>query len=365
MKKRNYSFALWCGIIALFTTACSENDSPIPPTQPEVTTLGAYVLNAGNWGANNGTIQWFDLGAESIGSDLFKAANGSDIGDPQDLCVYGSKRYIACTTSAKIEVVNGVGKRVTNPILLTNDLGQPVKPRYITAAEGYVYFTAQDGSLSKIDTTSLTVVDKLELGGYPEALTYANGKLYVNQSDYTSDGSGKSVSVVTLSSFEKTKEIEIKLNPYTQIATGEDGNVYVVSNGNYAGTSSIPEENWIYQTVQCINTTTDNVTDLCKGTYIALAGSKMVVLYAEYYLPDTHRIFVRDLVTGKEENLPIELSQFKNPSFLSIHPTTGDIYIGDAPYSSKGDIYIFTESGSFKKKIEAGISPLGLYFVTQ
>ncbi|MGL4851589.1 MAG: YncE family protein [Phocaeicola sp.] len=364
MKKQFYPLAIACAVVTLATSCSSDND-PIVPETPEVTAVGAYVINTGNWNANNGTIQWFDLETESVGGDLFRAANSSDIGDPQSMQVYGSKRYIACTSSAKIEVVDESCK-VIKTLSLTNDQNQPVNPRYLTAAEGFVYFTAQDGSLSKLDTTSLAIVNKLQLGDYPEALTYANGKIYVNQSYYyTMSEGGNTVSVVDAATFTKIKEISIKLNPYTQCVTGEDGNIYVVSNGNYAGDPYKPEAEWVYQTVQRINTTTDAVTELCKGTYIALKGGKMYVLYAEYYLPETHRIFTYDLVTGAEENLPIELSQFQNPTFLTLHPITGDLYIGDAPYSSNGDLYIYNESGAFKKRIETGISPQGMYFVTE
>lgn len=366
MKRNSFSSILCYTLFPLLFTACNKNDTPVDiPTEPTLTAVGAYLVNAGNWNENNGTIQWLDLTTETLGNDLFRTANGIGIGDPEHLCVYGTKRYIACTTSAKIEIVDEKGKRVKDPIQLTNEQGQPINPRYLTATDGYVYFTAQDGTLSRLDTLSLEITERLTLGGYPEALTYANGKLYINQSDYFANGSGKSVSVVSIATFKKEKEIAVKLNPYSQIVTAPDGDVYVVSNGNYAGSAWIPQEEWVYQTVQRINTSTHEVTELCNGTYMAISGEKMVVLYAEYSLPDTHKIFQYDLVTKKEEILPIDLSQFNSPTFVALHPTTGDIYIGDETYGSLGDLYIFTPSGAFKKKIETGISPRNIHFVTQ
>lgn len=56
---------------------------------------------------------------------------------------------------------------------------------YMTAATGNIYFTAYDGTVSQIDTTSLSITQKIEVGGsHPEALTSANGKLYINLSNY-------------------------------------------------------------------------------------------------------------------------------------------------------------------------------------
>ena len=55
-------------------------------------------------------------------------------------------------------------------------------------------------------------------------------------------GAGDKVAVVNASSLTKEKEITVMLNPAYQCLTGADGYVYVVSQGNYAGSDKIPEE---------------------------------------------------------------------------------------------------------------------------
>lgn len=45
-------------------TACNNEDDPNPNPNPNpepTTTYGAYIVNTGNWGANDGSIQWFDM----------------------------------------------------------------------------------------------------------------------------------------------------------------------------------------------------------------------------------------------------------------------------------------------------------------
>ena len=65
--------------------------------------------------------------------------------------------------------------------------------------------------------------------------------------DYSTEvGYDKTVSVVDLSTFTEIKKLDVVLNP-TRIQADEQGNVYVVSMGNYA---DIPN------TVQKINTET-------------------------------------------------------------------------------------------------------------
>ena len=106
--------------------------------------------------------------------------------------------------------------------------------------------------------------------------------------------------MVHVASFTKLKDIEIVLNPYTQCITAEDGYVYFVSNGNYAGKPSLTPEQYVYGTMQRLDPETDQVEQVCHATYIANAGDKMYILYSEYYLPEVARAYVRDLKTGAE-----------------------------------------------------------------
>lgn len=235
MKKYWYKTAMLVMALGVFT-ACSDDDGPKIPEGPIAPVNGAYVINTGNWNENNGTIQWYDRDLKTVSADLFAAANGAGIGDAQDLCVYGTKIYITCSSSAKIEIVDRKDFKRIKTLNLTNESGQPIQPRYMTAATGNIYFTAYDGTVSQIDTTSLSITQKIEVGGsHPEALTSANGKLYINLSNYDMDGTGKYVAVVNLANFTKIKDIEVLLNPYDICTTGEDGKVYFISCGDFGG----------------------------------------------------------------------------------------------------------------------------------
>ena len=191
MKKEWFKLALTvCAVCSL--TACNEDDDfTTPPTVNPIKTSGAYVINTGDYNANNGSIMWYNKTDSTVSADLYLQANGKGIGDVQDLCVYGSKLYVTCSSSAKIVILDRQGKELKS-YALKNEENEPITPRYITCAEGKVFFTAYDGTLSRIDTTSLSIDKVITLGGKPEGLTYANHKLYVCQSDYTGDGSGKS-----------------------------------------------------------------------------------------------------------------------------------------------------------------------------
>lgn len=357
MKKYWYKTAMLVMALGVFT-ACSDDDGPKIPEGPIAPVNGAYVINTGNWNENNGTIQWYDRDLKTVSADLFAAANGVGIGDAQDLCVYGTKIYITCSSSAKIEIVDRKDFKRIKTLNLTNESGQPIQPRYMTAATGNIYFTAYDGTVSQIDTTSLSITQKIEVGGsHPEALTSANGKLYINLSNYDMDGTGKYVAVVNLANFTKIKDIEVLLNPYDICTTGEDGKVYFISCGDFGGNPA--------QTLQCIDPQTDEVTVVCPASKIAMKGNKIYVIYAEYFeAADPKRISVYDMNT-KETKEFAQYSDFSNPGGIVTDPVSGDVIIIDQPHSALNDIYVYGSDGVLKKKLETGYYTTNMRFVTE
>ena len=145
-------------------TSCNNDEPKIDDeTEKPVITTGAYIINTGNWGANDGSIQWYDINKGIVSSDIYAASNGKGIGDLQDLCVYGSKLYAVSSTSSKIEILDKEGKIIKSMPLTTSD-NKPLQPRYATAGDGYVFFTAYDGTVSKLDTLSQEIVSSVNVG---------------------------------------------------------------------------------------------------------------------------------------------------------------------------------------------------------
>ncbi len=375
MKKMWYKPALAALVLGL-CAACSDDDgnTTTPPGEGDggepgvvepgtgTKTAGMYVLNTGNWGGNDATIQYFNLENLSISGDLFGPANGAGLGDlGQDLCLYGSKLYATVSGSSKLEVMDRNCKVIKTLHVTTDDGQTPAEPRYMTACGGNVYFTAYDGTVSRLDTASLEITGKVAVGDHPEALTNANGKLYVNISGY---GTGATVAVVDVASFTKTKDIAVKLNPYTQCFTGDDGYVYTVSNGNYAGSPGMSEDQYVYGTLQRIDPATDTVEDVCRATFAANHGDKMYVLYSEYYLPETKRAFVLDLKTGEETDF-LNLGDFSSPNAIGVNPSTGDVYVADTPYGVNSTVRVYDAQGKLKNTFEAGYSTSKFVFVNE
>ncbi len=354
---KNSLYAL--ALAALTFAACSDDDdNNTPQISPVTPSTSALVLNTGNWGGNDASIMRLDITTHTITGDLYMAANDEALGDlAQDIIKYGSKYYVTVTGSSKLVVLDKDMKIVKTIQFMNGET--PTQPRDMASANGKVYVTAYDGCITRIDTTSLDITGTVEVGDHPEALSYANGKLYANISGY---GAGNTVAVVDEKTFTKKKDITVLLNPYTESVVADDGNVYIVSNGNYAGSPGLAPEDYVYGTVQCIDTKTDEVSEVCRGTFIATYNNKLYVLYSEYYMPDTKKAFVYDIATKQESTLT-DINQFISPAGINIDPTRGDIYVFDSAWGSPATIYgPIKADGTIENKVSAGFATVKMLF---
>lgn len=66
----------------------------------------AYVLNEGNWGANEASLSRINLTTGAITNNVFSATNGRALGDvAQDMVLYGSKAYVTVSFSNTVEII--------------------------------------------------------------------------------------------------------------------------------------------------------------------------------------------------------------------------------------------------------------------
>lgn len=358
MKKKLLSLGIIL-VSALTFTACNDDYDceDVQPSvsnsdadvQPSVSNSDVYVSCAGNWNANDGTVGILDYDlnkrptAPYVFSNAYKSQNEIGIGDAQDLIVFGNKIIVTSTTSSKVEVLNRQGKKELT-IKLHN-----VSPRYLTKDGNFVYFSAYNGKVYKMDpnNTQKPLVDSVEVGDHPEALSVANGKLYTNISGY---GKGSTIAVVDCNSFKKTKTLTVGLNPYSQnIAV--DNDVYFVSMFDHKTAL-----------VQKINAKNDKVTNLFKASSIAYSAKKnaLVCLYATYY-DKNKRFFIHDLATGKETEL--DMTDLKSPQQVNVDHY-GNIYVIDNPsYTAPSEVFYYSPEGKLiQGHIQVGYSAQNVRF---
>ena len=189
-----------------------------------------YVLNEGLWNANNSSLTRYSLADASVEKDCFFAANGKGIGDTaNDICIYGSKMYIAVSGENVIWVTDKEAR-------ILQQIKTEGQPRYLACSGGNVYATYYDGYVARIDTTAMCVDAKVPVGRNPEQLCEHGGRLFVANSGglgYNSElGYDRTVSVVDIATFTEIATIDVALNP-ANILAADNGFIYLVSLGDY------------------------------------------------------------------------------------------------------------------------------------
>lgn len=197
-------------------------------------TAEMYILNEGLFNLNNSTLARYSFQTGTCSYDYFRALNHRGLGDTaNDMDIYGSKLYIVVNVSSTVEVVDLQTGLSIKQIPMLTDNGSSRQPRAIAFEEGKAYVCSYDGTVVRIDTTSLEIDGITEVGRNPEDLCVQDGKLYVSNSgglDWAGIGVDRTVSVVDLSTFTESKKIEVGPNP-GKILAGPDHSVWVATQG--------------------------------------------------------------------------------------------------------------------------------------
>ncbi|MDD2594210.1 MAG: hypothetical protein PHD11_00120 [Bacteroidales bacterium] len=352
MKKRILLFVVFACFIVV---SCDKK--PVPePDIPEVT-VGAFVLNNGNFGSNDASLTFYNPDTKTPTYGVFQSLNGKKLGDTaQDMFIYGSKIYIAVFNSGVIFVTDRSGK------LIGEIKAEKRSPRYFTAYNGNLYVTYYEGYLGKIDTTSLSLMSTVKVGDNPENVEVANGKLYVaNSGGMNYPNYGKTVSVVNPSTMSVIKTLDVVDNP-TYLAADSKGDVYLISIGNY---------NDVPSALQKIDTQSDVVATISnvQANWMSMgANDKLYIIssqydanwntVSEYYVYDA----ISESVIGK---FITDGTAVEKAYSISADPVSGNVYIGTSDYKSNGDMYVFSAAGVKIDKFDTGgLNPIGVYFVT-
>jgi len=339
--------AMWGMVIALSFSSCEKEDDK-QEIIPEEAKDYIYVLNNGLYGQDNASLTMYNVETGLATEDYFEAQNGRKLGDTgQDILVYGSKMYIAMQKESTVEVTDLNAKSI-------KQIKTDGEPRYFTSYGGKIYVTYFNGYVARIDTTSLAVETKVNVGRNPEQLSVANGKIYVANSggmDYPDYD--KTVSVIDIASFTETQKLDVAVNPQ-YIAVDRQENVYVVSTGNYA---DVPV------TLQKIDSKTNVVSVLdVKGSYITILGDTLYMIHADYDENWNQKInyYSYDVVNNRiiSENFVGNTAFSADPYQISSDKASGEIYITTSDYVNTGDVYVFDKDGKFLYSFEAGLNPV-------
>lgn len=368
-------------ITAIATTLPSCRDeiyistsTSVPADEGRITGVdGFYLINEGNMGSNRASIDYMDETTGTYTRNIYAERNPSvvkELGDVgNDITIYGSRLYAVINCSHKVEVMHSRDARRIGQIDIPNC-------RYVIGHGSYIYISsyvspvqldpkAPRGAVFKIDTLSLKITDRIDVGYQPEEMAVSNGKLYVaNSGGYRVPDYDRTVTVIDLENFVAIKEIDVAINLH-RVRTDRNGMVYVSSRGNLA---DIPSRLYV------IDPKLDRVTHEidCPVSDMWIHGDSLysfaaikneitgstAISYAMVNL-QTGAVTDNSLIKDGTER------EIKMPYGIAVHPVTKEFYITDARnYVSSGRIHCYSPEGVRRWTQTTGDIPARITFLT-
>ena len=373
MKKYLLSLAVLMMGAALFT-ACDKDDAP--SIKDVDTSNGLFIVGSGNQRANiDGNVSYIDYTHGWSVQNIFQQANGKSVGKTANYILdYGTRVYVIVDAEATIWVCNKNTMKVEKQISTTDLLGEVDgrSPRAALGQDGKVYFTCYgdswnggNGIVAAIDTIDFELQTTYTVGSYPDGLTFANGSIYVANSDY-GNCTNPSISKINLatSEVEEIKD-EAITNPMQMLTVGND--VYSMDYGTY--------DEYYNQTGSGVRkiTPSGEVSIVADGTSMCTDGQKIYSAQALFgNSGDDITYWIYDPATDtKTQWHPVDVFY---PGVIAVDPVTGNIFIvsyqenpdtGYPAYALPSYTNQYDAAGNFIRKYEnTATGPISVVFNT-
>lgn len=357
MKKNLF----WFLAASILLPACDLSDDEVEREKPvDYGTKAIYMLCEGLMNQNNSTLASYEFTSKTFADDAFASVNKRGLGDTaNEAIVHGGKIYVAVTGSSQVEILDKYSTQSLKQIPFFNDT-KARQPRRLVGHKNKVYVCAFDGSVTRIDTTTLVAEALVSAGNVADGICVSGNELFVSLCGDWSVGYDSRVSVIDLTSFEQTRFIEVGINP-TQIKTDASGDVYLISNGDYYQTAPS------FQRIDAGTHTVTHTFDLPSSGF-TISGELAYMIHYDY-ITKKSAIRVFDVKQEKllSENFITDDTVIETPYGIQVNPANGDVYVTDVHhYVTQGDLVCFSPEGEKRFVLEqVGNNPNTTLFVSK
>ncbi len=363
--RKNFFKVICMAMAVLSFTACNE-DTENRGWMDTYVTDGAWVVCTGNQSkAIDGGLTYYDYSNGQVVDNVFSQVNGRSLGlTANDGMVYGNKIYVVVDKENSIEVLDRSTMKSITRISTTDLLGakEGASPRHIIAGHEGIYFTTYGGYVAQVDTVNFKLVNKWQVGSYPEGLAGYMDYIYVANSDY-GKGNG-TISIIDLANNKVTTEtIEGIENPQ-QIDITPTGSVYVLDWGHYTS-------DWSKQEGAGLKLiSAKKVVSTIPATLADFVDGKFYIINAPYGVAEKS-YSVYDISTAT--STPFAKIKVDDPCAIKVDPIRNYIYVlsrkmgeyGYADYAAPGYGKVYTTKGDSINYITTGVGPTTVFFNTR
>lgn len=329
------------GLLSVFLVSCSK-DKPFTPEEQLDPISGVYVLNQGDFQANNASLSYIDFLTNKVTVDIYGPANSSDPNKPlalgalgSDMGIYGSLLYVVVNESNKIEILNASTAKIVKTITID-------QPRYIAFHSGKAFITSYTNKVFVLDTISKAITTEIPVGKTPEQIVASGNRLYVANAGWADAITGgeydNTVSVIDPVLLKEESKIVVADNIDRIFADGK-GKVYANS------ADILNPIDWSVLTpsrLYRIDTKTNKVDKEYEfGAFFMVSnGSDKAYLVSNNYKAGETTFLEMGLGTEsiKESTVFNEL-ELSNVYGFAIDSENGDLWLSDTDYSNPGKVY--------------------------
>jgi YVTN family beta-propeller protein len=343
---------LVCAVV--FLQNCDSDDDLVKGEYQS----GVLVMNEGGFGSNNATVTHFNPSSHSLAQNIFKNAGGQFAGDVlESMAMDGDKGYLVLNGSNAIEIINhNTFQSITT--FTDSDLD---KPRYVQVINGKAYisvwgpydanYSLVDSYILVVDTESLSVVDKIDTDEGVENLLYYGNRLFASNYNY---GASSTLAVIDPTNNTVIDQVDLAEGPAGMVLDSKN-KLWVITEVTFDG-----NDGKLFR----INPSTLDIEDeielnINPDTDLAITPDKKNLIYSK----GTSIYKISNTDTQAPSEAWIEATGVQELYALDVNPDNGDVYIGDAlNFTSPGKVYVYNSDGTFKESFECGINPTQFIF---
>lgn len=317
----------------------NSDDNIIPANLDEKYLNGFFITNEGNFTRANASISHLSADFNTFTNDIFKTANGKNLGDvAQSLVINGDYVFVIVNNSNTIEVVNK--KTFKSVHTITEKLNLP---RYAVIKNNKLYVTSMnDAAVNVYNAENFSFIKTIPLNHPSEKIVVANNYIYVANLNYKG---GRSVEIIDPATDTNTVDIPFE-NAINGIAT--NGQFVYVLDANATSSKISAINNTSITTSIPINqpSARNIVSDRSNIYYTANVG---IYKTANSLATEGTKLF--DVADGGA-----------NFTLFGFNVIDGIIFISDPnKFIDNSTIIIYKEDGSIIKEFTAGIGTNGFY----
>ena len=340
-------FYLFVPALLLCLASCMKENSPEEEDFDFVSPNGLYVVNEGSFGSGNSSLSYYDIKSGEVENNVFYRANGFRLGDTgQSMTVHNGKGWVVVNNSNVIFAVDLSDMKEKGRI---TGLTSPRNIAFVSDTKAYVT-DLYDTKITIVNPQTYQVTGWIETEASTEQMIISDGYMYVNCWSY-----GTEILKIDLASDAIVKRIKVGIQPCSMALDSQNRLWVLTDGGGWEGNPAGYEKPGMFR-IDLNNGEVDTEWEFDDYTSV----SDLTVSH------DGNTLYwLRSGVCKMDINatdLPSEplIPNSSGQTFysLTVSPSDGDIYVGDAiDYSQNGKVYRYSADGTLKSEFSVGICP--------